>query len=176
MQLKNGIYYISTVYTSPWGERWVQRNTTEDKSLMPKPVAVQLEAGAAEWVLEQTDDDKFKLSVGTSDLSQDPAGTVGQDGKLFADLTGAPAQNWTVTECQTCEEDVFIITDDNGTTWQTTQSDDDDPQACFHNEHYPFKKCGIILIDDLIIAMIYPPKYPAYAQFKFAFADDVDRE
>lgn len=49
MQLKTGFYYISTIVTSPWGERWVQRDTVEDKSMLTKPVNVQVnEAGAAE--------------------------------------------------------------------------------------------------------------------------------
>lgn len=41
MQLTNGIYLISTIATNPWGERWVQRNTNEDRTLLPKPIAVQ---------------------------------------------------------------------------------------------------------------------------------------
>jgi len=49
MQLKTGCYYISTIATSPWGERWVQRDTVEDKTMLPKPVNIQVdEAGAAE--------------------------------------------------------------------------------------------------------------------------------
>ncbi|KAL1858031.1 hypothetical protein Daus18300_010143 [Diaporthe australafricana] len=178
MQLKTGIYFISTIATSPWGERWVQRSTAEDKTLLPKPVSVQLEEGAAEWIVEQMDDTTFALAAGAIDV--DPTGTIGQDGKLFADPSGRRGQNWTVTECETCEEGVFMwvslstpstgqsaadllrsITDDNAMTWQTAKSADDDTQ---------------ILIDDLIITMIYPPKYPAYAQFKFAAADDVDME
>lgn len=49
MQLKTGFYFISTIVTSPWGERWVQRDSVEDKSFVPKPVNIQVdEAGAAE--------------------------------------------------------------------------------------------------------------------------------
>lgn len=49
MQLSTGVYFISTIATNPWGERWVQRNEVEDKTLLPKPVAIQVEeAGAAE--------------------------------------------------------------------------------------------------------------------------------
>lgn len=49
MQLKTGFYFISTIVTSPWGERWVQRDTVEDKTMLPKPVNIQVdEAGAAE--------------------------------------------------------------------------------------------------------------------------------
>lgn len=49
MQLKTGFYFISTIATSPWGERWVQRDTAEDKTMLPKPVNIQVdEAGAAE--------------------------------------------------------------------------------------------------------------------------------
>lgn len=49
MQLKTGLYFISTIATSPWGERWVQRDTDEDKSMLDKPVNIQVnEAGAAE--------------------------------------------------------------------------------------------------------------------------------
>ncbi|KAK2609529.1 hypothetical protein N8I77_003025 [Diaporthe amygdali] len=135
MQLSTGVYFISTIATNPWGERWVQRNEVEDKTLLPKPVAIQVEeAGAAEWFVEQVDDNNFKLSAGS--ICADPAGTINNDGKLYADLTGAAAQNWTVTECQTCEEG--------------------------------------ILLDTLIIPLIYPPKYPPAAQFKFAAVGDVD--
>lgn len=56
MQLKTGLYFISTIATSPWGERWVQRNTMETKSFAPKPVAIQVnETGAAEVATLQTD-------------------------------------------------------------------------------------------------------------------------
>lgn len=49
MQLKTGFYFVSTIVTSPWGERWVQRNSVEDKVMTPKPVAVQVnETGAAQ--------------------------------------------------------------------------------------------------------------------------------
>lgn len=49
MQLKTGFYFISTIVTSPWGERWVQRDSVENKSMLPKPVNIQVgEAGAAE--------------------------------------------------------------------------------------------------------------------------------
>lgn len=41
MQLTNGLYIISTIATSPWGERWVQRNQAEDRTVLPKRVAVQ---------------------------------------------------------------------------------------------------------------------------------------
>ncbi|KAJ0116729.1 hypothetical protein J7T55_009879 [Diaporthe amygdali] len=160
MQLSTGVYFISTIATNPWGERWVQRNEVEDKTLLPKPVAIQVEeAGAAEWFVEQIDDNNFKLSAGS--ICADPAGTINNDGKLYADLTGAAAQNWTVTECQTCEEGVFIITDsnDHGVTWQTPAIVGGDSQ---------------ILLDTLIIPLIYPPKYPPAAQFKFAAVGDVD--
>lgn len=51
MQLKTGFYYISTLATSPWGERWVQRDSSEDKTLNPKAVNVQVdEPGAAEVI------------------------------------------------------------------------------------------------------------------------------
>lgn len=43
MQLKTGFYYISTIATSPWGEHWVQRDTTEDKSMLPKAVNIQVD-------------------------------------------------------------------------------------------------------------------------------------
>lgn len=134
MQLKTGFYFISTIATSPWGERWVQRDTVEDKTMLPKPVNIQVnEAGAAEvptyllkprippaipdsvlltqgmpqWYVEQVDGNRFfKLSAGAIDV--DPAPTVDQDGKLFADISGGSATNWTVTECETCDEGVFM--------------------------------------------------------------------
>lgn len=137
MQLKTGFYYISTLATSPWGERWVQRDSSEDKTLNPKAVNVQVdEPGAAEvtysgscqtaptntahktplltqpslpqWYLEQIDDTQvFQLSA--SSINADPAVTINKDDKLFSDVTGGPAQNWTVTECgETCEEGVFM--------------------------------------------------------------------
>ncbi|KAH8753582.1 hypothetical protein F5883DRAFT_527129 [Diaporthe sp. PMI_573] len=160
MQLKTGCYYISTIATSPWGERWVQRDTVEDKTMLPKPVNIQVdEAGAAEWHLEQIGDTHvFQLSAASIDA--DLATTVDQDGKLWADITNTNVTNWTITECEeTCEEGVFIVTDDKGNAWQTPRSDDEDPQ---------------ILLEYLIIPMIYPPKYPSEAQFKFASVDEVD--
>ncbi|POS70362.1 hypothetical protein DHEL01_v211244 [Diaporthe helianthi] len=163
MQLKTGFYYISTIATSPWGERWVQRDTNEDKSMLPKPVNVQVdEAGAAQWYVEQMqvgDKQVFQISAGS--VNAGPVATINQDDKLFADISGTvPAQNWTVTACEeTCEEGVFIVEDDHGNTWQTPQGDDQDPQ---------------ILPEYLVITAIWPPKYPTYAQFKFANVDDVD--
>lgn len=133
MQLKTGFYFISTIVTSPWGERWVQRDSVEDKSFVPKPVNIQVdEAGAAEvpnlpakahthtskshadpetpsqWYVEQFGDSKvFKLSAGS--INADPAPTVDQDGKLVADISGSSETNWTVTECgETCDEGVFM--------------------------------------------------------------------
>ncbi|KAG6358222.1 hypothetical protein INS49_014106 [Diaporthe citri] len=160
MQLKTGFYFISTIVTSPWGEHWVQRDSVEDKSFVPKPVNVQVdEAGAAEWYIEQIGDTSvFKLSAGS--INADPAPTVDQDGKLVADISGVSSTSWTVTECgETCDEGVFIITNDEGNAWQTPQTNDTDPQ---------------ILLQYLVIPLIYPPKYPTYAQFKFASVDDVD--
>ncbi|KKY34890.1 hypothetical protein UCDDA912_g05126 [Diaporthe ampelina] len=159
MQLKTGFYFVSTIVTSPWGERWVQRNSVEDKVMTPKPVAVQVnETGAAQWYVEQIGDSKiFKLSAGS--IYADPAPTIGKDGELCADISGGPATNWTLTGCETCGEGVFIITDGEGNAWRTPQSDDQNPQ---------------ILLEYLIIPLIYPPKYPTSVQFKFASVDDVD--
>lgn len=53
MQLKTGFYYISTIVTSPWGERWVQRDSVENKSMLSKPVNIQVnETGAAEVLMD----------------------------------------------------------------------------------------------------------------------------
>ena len=61
-----------------------------------------------QWYLEQIDDTQvFQLSA--SSINADPAVTINKDDKLFADITGGPAQNWTVTECgPNCEEGVFM--------------------------------------------------------------------
>lgn len=61
----------------------------------------------SQWYIEQFGDSKiFTLSAGSID--EDPAPTVDQDGKLFADISGLSATNWTVTECETCDEGVFM--------------------------------------------------------------------
>lgn len=179
-------------------------HTSKFASLTPKLL---------QWSITQVNDTKvFKLSAGTLDPNGGTAPTVDQDGKLFADISGLSATEWTVTECETCDEGVFMyvvptllfrygrskradlflvhsITDDVGNAWQTPQSDDQDPQVrlqyllmfFFSNrvsvreKHAnPLRLLPKILLEYLVIPLIYPPKYPTYAQFKFASVDDVD--
>lgn len=135
MKLTTGFYYVSTIATSPWGERWVQRDTVEDKTLLPKPVNVQVdEAGAGQvgdlitptpthspvatppltksplprqwYAAEVGDTGVFTLAAGSVDAN--PAPTIDQDGKLVADVSGSTPTNWTVTQCETCDDGIFM--------------------------------------------------------------------
>ncbi|KAJ4391580.1 hypothetical protein N0V93_005199 [Gnomoniopsis smithogilvyi] len=152
MQLTNGLYLISTIATNPWGERWVQRNLAEDRSLLPKPVSVQpANVTPFQWTVQKTGEDKFSLSAshGTGTSS---TWTIDEDGKLFSALSdNYPPEEWTVSQCARCDEGIFVVTNGTGHYWKTPVPGEGSQ----------------ILIEDVILPAIFPPIYPSDLLFNF---------
>ncbi|CAN8097074.1 unnamed protein product [Discula destructiva] len=156
MQLTNGLYLISTIATNPWGERWVQRNTAEDRTLIPKPVAVQpADAVPFQWTVEQdtSGEDQYFLYANHGTGSS-AAGSIDEGGKVSAALADdTPAQAWIVQQCQRCDEGVFVVLDgESGAFWLTPD---------------PRRKSPQILVQNVILPLIYPPIYPPTVLFNF---------
>lgn len=110
MSLESGIYIIQS--KSQGG--YVGRNSTEDRSLLPKKVVI-LPQGveAPKWEIEKLDNGKYAFKTGGSH-------TAGFDKQLWAVLLPEPiATKWRIEPQPRDGENTYIIVNDDHDGWTT---------------------------------------------------------
>ncbi|KAL3425428.1 hypothetical protein PVAG01_02219 [Phlyctema vagabunda] len=155
MQLKSGLYIISSLAALREGSRGlISRNLNEDRSLGPKPIALQPDGSPNRpWEVREVDSGKFILSNAG-------APTCVLDNKLFAVLLSQPPpEKWVITSRPQAGRDAYTIeTESRGAGWVLS-------------EMQPFTTVDV---RPLIVGPSEPPFFPPFELFSFQQVGPLD--